>query len=82
MIAQIEINHNGDLNIEKKFIFNAKAANFNAVKFQKRDMEIVYSKELLDTPLESPWEQTQRDQKMGLEFGEQECDEITNFLKK
>lgn len=82
LIAEIGINHNGDLNIAKKLISNAKEANFNAVKFQKRDVEIVYSKELLDSPRESPWGKTQRDQKMGLEFQEKEYDEINNFCQK
>ena len=45
LIAEIGINHNGDLSVAKKLIDNAKEAGFNAVKFQKRDIEIVYSKE-------------------------------------
>ena len=48
LIAEIGINHNGDLSVAKKLIDNAKEAGFNAVKFQKRDIEIVYSKEILD----------------------------------
>ena len=63
LIAEIGINHNGDLSVAKKLIDNAKEAGFNAVKFQKRDIEIVYSKEILDAPRESPWGTTQRDQK-------------------
>ena len=82
LIAEIGINHNGDLKIAKKLILNAKAANFDAVKFQKRDLNLVYSKEMLDSPRESPWGKTQRDQKKGLEFGEQEYDEINNFCKE
>ena len=62
-IAEIGINHNGDLEIAKKLISIAKEANFDAVKFQKRDINLVYSKELLDSPRESPWGKTQRDQK-------------------
>ena len=49
-IAEIGINHNGDLDITKSLIDNAKKAGFDAVKFQKRDIETVYSKEMLDTP--------------------------------
>ena len=49
-IAEIGINHNGDLDITKKLINNAKLAGFDAVKFQKRDIDVVYSKEILDTP--------------------------------
>ena len=82
LIAEIGINHNGDLKIAKKLILNAKEANFDAVKFHKRDINLVYSKEILDSPRESPWGKTQRDQKNGLEFGEQEYDEIDNFCKE
>jgi N-acetylneuraminate synthase len=81
LIAEIGINHNGDLEVAKKLISNAKEANFDAVKFQKRDIELVYSKEILDAPRESPWGTTQRDQKKGLEFEEKEYDEINNFCK-
>ena len=63
LIAEIGINHNGDLGIAKKLILNAKKAKFDAVKFQKRDINLVYSKEMLDSPRESPWGKTQRDQK-------------------
>lgn len=68
LIAEIGINHNGDLNIAKKLIDYASDAGFNAVKFQKRTIEKVYTKEFLDGPRESPWGKTQRDQKKGLEF--------------
>ena len=81
LIAEIGINHNGDLDIAKKLISISKEANFDAVKFQKRDINLVYSKELLDSPRESPWGKTQRDQKMGLEFNEKEYDEINSFCK-
>ena len=79
LIAEIGINHNGDLELAKKLISNAKEANFDAVKFQKRDINLVYSKKLLDLPRESPWGTTQREQKNGLEFGEKEYDEINDF---
>ncbi len=62
-IAEIGINHNGDLKIAKKLIDEACNAGFNAVKFQKRDIELVYSKEILDSKRESPWGTTQREQK-------------------
>ena len=55
MIAEIGINHNGDLNLTKKLIDIAIENKFDAVKFQKRDIELVYSKEILDTLRESPW---------------------------
>jgi len=82
LIAEIGINHNGDLDIAEKLIKVAKKANFDAVKFQKRDINLVYSKEILDSPRESPWGKTQRDQKEGLEFNEEEYDEINLYCKK
>ena len=81
LIAEIGINHNGSLEIAKKLIKNAKEAKFDAVKFQKRDLNLVYSKELLDSHRESPWGTTQREQKEGLEFGKEQYDEINNFCK-
>ena len=82
LIAEIGINHNGDIEIAKKLIKSAKDANFDSVKFQKRNIDLVYSKELLDSPRESPWGKTQRDQKNGLEFGKNEYDEIDSYCKK
>ena len=68
LIAEIGINHNGDINIAKKLIDEAKIAGFDAVKFQKRDIDKVYNKKILDSFRESPWGTTQRQQKNGLEF--------------
>lgn len=82
LIAEIGINHNGSIDIAKRLILNAKMAGFDAVKFQKRDINLVYSKELLDSPRESPWGTTQRDQKKSLEFGKKEYDEIDKFCKE
>ena len=82
LIAEIGINHNGDLQIAKKLIDYAYEAQFDAVKFQKRDINIVYTKEFLDTPRESPWGKTQRDQKLGLEFTEEDYVEIDEYCKK
>lgn len=79
IIAEIGINHNGDLGIAKDLIKVAKEAGCDAVKFQKRTIELVYSKELLDSPRESPWGATQRAQKEGLEFGYEEYKEIDRF---
>ena len=59
----------------------SKKAGFDAVKFQKRDIDEVYTKEMLDSPRESPWGKTQRQQKEGLEFGEEEYDEIDKYCK-
>ena len=80
--AEIGINHNGDLEIAKKLIDVAVEAGCDAVKFQKRTVEKVYSKEVLDTPRESPWGKTTREQKLGLEFGKDEYDIIDQYCKK
>jgi len=82
LIAEIGINHNGDLAIAKKLIQEASEAGFDAVKFQKRSIDKVYTKDFLDGPRESPWGKTQRDQKMGLEFSEAQYVEIDEFCKK
>ncbi len=82
LIAEIGINHNGDLKITKKLIDNAKEANFDAVKFQKRTINKVYSKEALDAKRESPWGTTNREQKEGLELSENEYEEIDKYCKK
>tara|TARA_B100000575_G_C23135278_1_gene659344 strand:- start:1209 stop:2057 length:849 start_codon:yes stop_codon:yes gene_type:complete len=81
LIAEIGINHNGDIEIAKKLIEISKQNNFDAVKFQKRDIDLVYSKEQLDTPRESPWGSTTRQQKIGLEFKEEDYDQINDFCK-
>ena len=82
IIAEIGINHNGDLKIAKQLIDQSKAAGCDAVKFQKRTIDVVYSPDVLDQPRESPWGSTQRDQKMGLEFGEAEYDEINRYCNE
>jgi N-acetylneuraminate synthase len=80
--AEIGINHNGDLEIAKKLIDVAVFTGCDAVKFQKRSIEKVYSKDMLDSARESPWGTTQRDQKSGLEFSEKEFKIIDNYCKK
>ena len=82
IIAEIGINHNGDMNICKQLIDLAVSAGCDAVKFQKRDIESVYSQDFLDSPRESPWGKTQRDQKMGLEFNKEQYQEIDDYCKK
>jgi len=79
IIAEIGINHNGDIKIAKQLIDVAKDVGCDAVKFQKRTVNRVYSKEFLDSPRKSPWGTTQRDQKEGLEFGLDEYREIANY---
>ena len=80
--AEIGINHNGDIEIAKKLIDIAKQCGCDAVKFQKRTVEKVYSKDVLDAPRESPWGETNREQKLGLEFNKQEYDEIDSYCKQ
>ena len=82
IIAEIGINHNGDVEIAKQLIDVAKIAGADAVKFQKRTIDLVYTKEMLDLPRESPWGATQREQKEGLEFGLEEYREIDVYCKE
>lgn len=80
--AEIGINHNGDVNIAKQLIDAAVKAGCDAVKFQKRTVEKVYPKEILDSSRDSPWGKTVRDQKLGLEFGKKEYNEINQYCKE
>ena len=82
LIAEIGINHNGSLEIAKQLVGAAADAGFDAVKFQKRTVDKVYSKELLDSPRESPWGTTQREQKLGLEFGREQYQKIDRFCNE
>jgi len=82
IISEIGINHNGDMQIAKKMIDIAVIAGCDAVKFQKRTVDKVYARELLDSPRESPWGKTQRAQKEGLEFGRTEYDEIDAYCRQ
>lgn len=81
LIAEIGINHNGDMNLAKQLIDAASDAGFDAVKFQKRTIDLVYTQEFLDSPRESQWGTTQRDQKEGLEFSESQYREIDDYCK-
>ena len=81
LIAEIGINHNGDMSIAKQLIDAAADAGFDAVKFQKRTIELVYTKEFLDSPRESPWGNTQRAQKEGLEFSPEQYKEIDQYCE-
>lgn len=82
IVAEIGINHNGDMKIVKKLIDVAVDAGANAVKFQKRAIDLVYTKEMLEGLRESPWGTTQREQKEGLEFGLEEYLEIDKYCKQ
>ena len=80
--AEIGINHNGSMKIAKELIDVASAAGCNAVKFQKRNVEKVYSKKVLDSYRESMWGTTTREQKFGLEFSEKQYGKIDQYCKK
>ena len=82
IIAEIGINHNGDLDIAKKLIDGAAQAGCDAVKFQKRTIDAVYSKKELDKLRESPWGTTNREQKNGLEFTKADYDEINKYCEE
>jgi N-acetylneuraminate synthase len=82
VIAEIGINHNGDLGIAKQLIRAAREAGCDAVKFQKRTIDIVYPPEILAQERISPWGNTQRAQKEGLEFGEAEYDVIDAYCRE
>ncbi|MFW6176564.1 MAG: N-acetylneuraminate synthase family protein [Thermoplasmatota archaeon] len=82
IIAEIGINHNGDLKIAKKLIDGAVQADADAVKFQKRTIDEVYDEEYLNSFRESPFGTTQREQKEALEFGLEEYQEIDKYCKE
>lgn len=82
VISEIGINHNGDINLAKKMIDESIYCGADAVKFQKRDINLVYSKEALSQKRDSPWGKTQKDQKEGLEFGQKEYQEINDYCNK
>ena len=81
VFAEIGINHNGDMAITKQLIDMAVEAGCDAVKFQKRTIDIVYSPEVLAAPRQSPWGTTTKEQKEGLEFGKKEYDEINAYCR-
>jgi N-acetylneuraminate synthase len=81
IIAEIGINHNGDLDLAKRLISVAHAAGCDAVKFQKRTIEVVYTAEELAKPRESPFGETNGDLKRGLEFGADEYAEIAAYCR-
>ncbi len=82
MIAEIGINHNGDLEIAKKLIDEAVKAGFDAVKFQKRTLKIVFTPEELARPRDSVFGNTNGDLKFGLEFDRSDFIEIDKYCKK
>lgn len=81
IIAEIGINHNGDIDTTRKLISAASLAKCDAVKFQKRTIEVVYTAEELAIPRENPFGDTNGDLKRGLEFGEEEYKNINEYCK-
>jgi len=79
VVAEVGINHNCDISICKELIDVAVDAGCDAVKIQKRDIDQVYTQEFLDSPRESPWGNTQRAQKEGLEFSKEQYLEISEY---
>lgn len=82
VIAEIGINHNGNVNIAKKLIDNAVSCGCDAVKFQKRTVNVVYTKEELDMPRPNPFGETNRALKEGLELGYEDYLEIDKYCKQ
>jgi len=82
VIAEIGINHNGNIDLAKRLISVAVAAGCDAVKFQKRTIDVVYTEKELATPRENPFGSTNGDLKRGLEFGELDYAEIAEFCKQ
>jgi N-acetylneuraminate synthase len=76
VVAEIGINHNGDVDIARRLIDAAADAGADAVKFQKRTVDVVYSADELGRPRESPFGETNGDLKRGLELGEEEYSAI------
>jgi len=81
-IAEIGINHNGDLSLAKELIDMAIDVGCDAVKFQKRNITKVYNEEFLNSYRESPWGMSQRDQKNGLELSQSDFDSIDLYCKE
>jgi N-acetylneuraminate synthase len=82
VIAEIGINHNGSLDIAKELINVAKQAGCDAVKFQKRTVDVVYSADELSRPRENPFGATNGDLKRGLEFGADQYAEIDRYCRE
>jgi N-acetylneuraminate synthase len=82
VIAEVGINHNGDIKVAKDLIQGAKWAGADAVKFQKRTVELVYPPEELSKSRESPWGVTNGAQKQGLELTTDDYNEIDRYCKE
>ena len=81
IISEIGINHNGDMELAKKISKESKNCGADAVKFQKRDINLVYDEKTLSSLRDSPWGKTFREQKEGLEFNNEQYTEIDKYCK-
>jgi len=81
IVAEIGINHNGELETAKRLIDAAIASGCDAVKFQKRTINVVYTPEELARPRDSIYGATNGDLKRGLEFGEAEYAAIDDYCQ-
>jgi len=82
LIAEIGINHNGDIDLAKKLILQAKEAGFDVVKFQKRVPELCVPKSKRDEVRVTPWGNISYfSYKEKIEFSKKEYDEIDNFCR-
>mgnify|MGYP001465564323 CR=1 FL=1 len=82
IIGELGTNHLGDIDVAKKIIDVAKDAGCDAVKFQKKSVEKIYTKKFLDSMLDSPWGTTQREMRLHREFSLKQFDEINKYCKK
>lgn len=82
IIAEIGINHNGSMELAKRLIDQAASSGADAVKFQKRTIDLVYTKQELDKYRESPWGTSNRQQKEGLEFSVDEYHKLQEYTKE
>ena len=81
IVAEIGINHSGNIDLAKRLISVAVGAGCDAVKFQKRTVDVVYTPEELVKPRENPFGPTNGDLKYGLEFDQEEYEEIDAFCR-
>ena len=82
IIAELGTNHMGDIQNAKKLINAAAFAGCDAVKLQKKNVEKIYTKEFLDSPIESPWGSTQRDMRQHREFNDNQFKQIDLHCKR
>ena len=82
IIAEIGTNHTGSIDIAKKIIDLVVQEGCDAVKFQKKNVEKIYTKEFLDSPIYSPWGTSQREMRLHREFSDKQFNSINTYCKK